>query len=222
MPLASLGNLHEVNDRSPGRGPRSFVQPGGGGPDYLTQRADWSPVDLQNSLGKLLRGRAPFQMDIGVFVAGIGPRMSFKRVERPPSFPVDTPTPSVLQRGTPSALLGEQTVVYLAAVRSLLDEDKIGEARHVLEAAPLELLSQPVMRRLKGLLLPPRITISDRRDSDRTREYKWLRENRQAHRGEWVALEGEHVLASARSLKELRERLSDLGPARPPLIHHLQ
>ncbi|MBI2160203.1 MAG: tetratricopeptide repeat protein [Candidatus Rokubacteria bacterium] len=126
--------------------------------------------------------------------------------------------------GTSSTLFDEtrsKLVPYLALVRSLLERDEIAAARNVLDAVPLDASDQPEMRRLKRLLAPPRVTVSRARDVDRTREYRWLQDHWQEHRGQWVAVDGDSMLASAGSLKELRETLKALNVTRPPLVHRI-
>lgn len=112
-------------------------------------------------------------------------------------------------------------VPYLALVRRLLERDEIVAARNVLDAVPLEISDQSETRRLKRLLAPPRVTVSRARDVDRTREFRWLRDHWQDYRGRWVAVDGDTVLASADSLKELREILKALNVTRPPLVHRI-
>jgi hypothetical protein len=110
---------------------------------------------------------------------------------------------------------------YLAFARSLLDRDQIEAARLVLGLVPLEAVENEAARRLSRLLAPPRITATPVRDVDRACEYRWLQDNWQSFRGQWIALDGDTVLASGASLKELRERLTALRLTRPPLVHRI-
>jgi hypothetical protein len=112
-------------------------------------------------------------------------------------------------------------VPYLALVRRLLERDEIVAARNVLDAVPLDISDQSEARRLKRLLAPPRVTVTRARDVDRTREFRWLRDHWQDYRGRWVAVDGDTVLASADSLKELRRTLKELNVTRPPLVHRI-
>jgi len=223
MQLANAGSLNEPSNHSPRqlRGSR-FAQVAGAGSDYLAHRTGSAPVGPRNSFDEIRHGQVHLGVGATMAIAGGGSADLFEHLERhSPAYPSRL-TADVLQSATLGALSGGQTTPYLAVVRNLLDQDQIGAARDVLDAVPLELLSRPVMQRLKRLLAPPRVTVSAHRDADRTREYSWLRDHWQAHRGQWVALEGDRLVASARSLKELRERLFQLQSDRPPLIHHLQ
>ena len=109
---------------------------------------------------------------------------------------------------------------YLAEVRQLVEREQIAEARKLLDAAPPSLSDEPSLRRWRSLLAPPRVTATQRRDTDRRREYTWLRTHGLEYRGQWVALDAGRLLAAAPSLRELRERLKDCS-ARFPLVHHI-
>jgi len=117
--------------------------------------------------------------------------------------------------------LNTPIVPYLALVRGLLDRDDIGAARKVLEAVPLDVAECRDVQRLRKVLAPPRVSVSVTRDADRRREYRWLRDHWQEYRGQWVALDGDRVVAAGISLKELRERLRALHLVTPPLVHRL-
>jgi len=91
----------------------------------------------------------------------------------------------------------------------------------MLEAAPISILSDRMVMRLRDLLAPPRIKPVQKLDVDRTAEYAWLRNEGHKHRGRWVALEGNTLLAEAPTLKELRQGLKTMTLVRPPLLHRM-
>jgi hypothetical protein len=107
------------------------------------------------------------------------------------------------------------------AVRGLIESERLTAARRVLNAAPSYILSDPLVVRLRSILAPPVVNRVDKRDVDRSREYEWLRTEGYKYRGRWVALEDNHLLASAPSLRELRESLKAMALARPPLLHRV-
>jgi hypothetical protein len=109
---------------------------------------------------------------------------------------------------------------YLGLIRGLVQRDQISEARRLLEALPSE-LEQPAVRRLRRLLAPPKINASVAVDTDRRLEYEWLRLHGQEYRGQWVAVAGGQLIASARTLKELLQTLRPLNLASRPLVHRL-
>jgi hypothetical protein len=102
-------------------------------------------------------------------------------------------------------------------IRSLLAEGQIWEAQKLFNASG-DLL--PADSKLREILSPPRITLSDERDVDRTPEYNWINTQADAYQGKWVALVGEDLVASSDSLKELLAKLDQLRFEREPLIHH--
>lgn len=124
----------------------------------------------------------------------------------------------------PSSRLSDQGTAsvtfypYATRIRSLLEEGRISEAQALLAiAGPLV----PLDSKLREVLAPPRIRAVDRRDTDRSSDFEWLRANGAQYRGQWVALEGGQLVAAAPSLKELREQLSGLPDTARPLIHRI-
>jgi len=103
-------------------------------------------------------------------------------------------------------------------IRSLLAEGQIWEAQKLFNTSG-DLL--PADSKLREILSPPRITLSDERDVDRTPEYNWINTQADAYQGKWVALVGESLVASSDTLKELLSELRSRHFERQPLIHHL-
>ena len=103
-------------------------------------------------------------------------------------------------------------------IRSLLLEGRIRDAHEALEAAGPD---APVDPKLREVLSPPKIKRSDKRDVDRSAEFRWLDANSAQFRGQWVALVGETLVASASSLHVLLSDLKANPPLGKPLIHHL-
>lgn len=123
-------------------------------------------------------------------------------------------------RSQPSTGLvgGISSFPYADLIRELLGEGRILAARSLFEFAR-DLIPQD--SNLVKALAPPRIRRSDRRDVDRSAEFRWLHLNGPQHRGEWVALVGDRLVASATTLSELLSELKAHPPAGKPLIHHL-
>lgn len=109
----------------------------------------------------------------------------------------------------------------LANLRHLIDGDHLAAARVLLDATPLSVLNDPLVMKLRAVLAPPVVTRLQRHDVDRHREYEWLRTEGPRHRGRWVALEGNTVVASAPTLRKLRDQLRSRRTERPPLIHRI-
>ena len=113
------------------------------------------------------------------------------------------------------------TVPFVMAVRRLIEAEQLVAARQMLASAPTHILTDPLVTRLRSLLAPPVVKRVQRRDVDRTREYEWLETDGHKYRGRWVALDGDRLLASASSLRELREELKTVAFTHPPLLHRV-
>lgn len=116
---------------------------------------------------------------------------------------------------------GRDRVSHVAALRELIKKEHISEARRMLEALPIRATEEPAITRLRRLLSPPDVRRSERRDFDRHREYRWLREHARGYRGQWVALDEDRLIAAAPTLRELRAHLRQLRLDRAPLLHRL-
>jgi hypothetical protein len=124
-----------------------------------------------------------------------------------------------LQRSEPP--MEPEALPFLVAARRLIELDKVGPAKQMLDAAPAYILSDPMVAKLRAILAPPLITRVRKRDVDRTAEYEWLRTQGSKHRGRWVALQGKALLAEATTLRDLCRALEALTLVHPPLLHRV-
>lgn len=139
-------------------------------------------------------------------------------------------------RQPPSTLAKKRTVVssrrespkpepdvqpFVIAIRGLIESEQLPAARQMLNAAPAYILSDPLVVKLRSVLAPPIVKPVDKRDVDRNEEYEWLRTEGHKYRGCWVALDGNNLLAVARTLRELQETLKARDLTRPPLLHRV-
>jgi hypothetical protein len=109
---------------------------------------------------------------------------------------------------------------YAARIRALIEGERLVQARVLLREA---LEANPHDRGLLGLeevLRAPKARTREITDSDRSQEFEWIRANRDAYRGRWVALQGDRLVADAGSFAELQNRIRDLEKA--PLVHRIQ
>jgi hypothetical protein len=126
------------------------------------------------------------------------------------------------QHAHSTAALQEPDVLSrLTAIRDLIQKDHILTARRMLDLIPAAASEEPAVARLRRVLTPPTVRPSARTDVSRSQAYEWLRRHAHEHRGRWVALGEDGLIASAPTLKELRTRLETLAPAQQPLIHKL-
>jgi len=112
-------------------------------------------------------------------------------------------------------------VPYLALVRSLVEGDKIEAARKLLAVALRRAPAARELLKVADVLAPARVESVSRTDRERSQEYSWLKRNAAAYAGRWVAVDGEQLVASASTLKELLEQIRQLNRSHPPLVHRL-
>lgn len=107
---------------------------------------------------------------------------------------------------------------YVSVIWSLVEAQQLRKARALLKLVP----NAPEYARLKKLLSLPVSSSSERKDFDRSAEYKWLAENAKSYAGKWVAVSGDSLLATADTLKALRQEVRKLAPPRTPLLHYVE
>ena len=112
-------------------------------------------------------------------------------------------------------------IPYAEIIRSLIEADRIGTARGLLAVALQQEPVDPDCLALARVLAAPTIRSKPATEVDRGREYRWLDAHGSAHRGRWVAVEGDTLLASAATLRDLLGMLASRSVASRPLIHTL-
>lgn len=111
---------------------------------------------------------------------------------------------------------------YVPRIRRLVEEDKVGAARKLVEEALRENPDEPYLAYWKEVLSPARfLGVNPARDFDRSAEIRWLEEHWPEYRGEWVALLGEELLAHG-TLKEVSARLDKEFPGAPVLLEYIE
>jgi hypothetical protein len=121
-----------------------------------------------------------------------------------------------LKRETP-----EDERSYVERIQDLLEEGNLSSARALVHEALERGADEEGLSLLQEILAPPRITRSQETDADRAPELRWLDANWTAYRGEWVALEGERLLAHSPDLSQVVAVLREAKPQRSPLLHHI-
>lgn len=71
---------------------------------------------------------------------------------------------------------------------------------------------------LNGEIPPARIVSIGDSFNDRAREYQWLKEHRREYIGQWVALEGDQLIAHGNNAKEVFEKADFLGVELPLVL----
>jgi hypothetical protein len=128
---------------------------------------------------------------------------------------------TVQQRTASPAIQRPDVLPLVTTIRDLIQDEQITAARRMLDLVPPGALEEPAIIRLRRALVPPTVTRSSRKDIDRTRAYEWLRQHAREYSGQWVAVAEDGVVATAPTLKELKQRLDQIRPTQSPLIHRL-
>ena len=115
----------------------------------------------------------------------------------------------------------ENMEITFRVALSLMEREQITLARKALDALPVGLLADPIIIRLRKMLAVPITKTSQKRDTDRTLDYQWIRDHAQDYRGQWVALDNGQLLGAAPSLRELLDRVKPLHSELRPLLHQI-
>lgn len=111
---------------------------------------------------------------------------------------------------------------YGSLIRTLLEKEQVGAARKLLSIALRDAPPELDLWTLAKVLAPARVSAVAKTDVDRTREYRWLKAHGPAYPGQWVALDGDRLLAHSDSLKELLSEVKRLRLEQPPLVHRVE
>jgi hypothetical protein len=111
---------------------------------------------------------------------------------------------------------------YAAIVRALVEYEQLGAARSLVSYALRETPADSYIEKIYKLLSPPLVNPVPETDNNRVSEYQWLISHATDYRGRWVAIEGEHLIAHAASLKDLLAIVRIAQPHRRPLIHRVE
>ena len=142
---------------------------------------------------------------------------ALRAVVRSVSHDVDVLNQMRARRNIASSVAGSSTP-YVSVIWTLVQAQQLRKARSLLKLVP----DSSEHAKLSKLLSAPVTSASSRKDFDRSAEYHWLTQNAKNYVGRWVAVSGKNLLATARTLKELREELKKTQAQRPPLLHYVE
>jgi hypothetical protein len=128
----------------------------------------------------------------------------------------------VLTKAVEPQALERDVLPFLMAVRRCIEAEQLSAAREMFEVASAQVLTNPLVARLRSLVAPPVVRRVEKQDVDRSLEYEWLRTESHKYRGQWVALQGDQLVAMAPTLRELRETLRAQPLTHAPLIHRIE
>lgn len=118
--------------------------------------------------------------------------------------------------------VGLGSVPFVSMIRSLIESERLLAARSLTALALQTSSASTELLELGRVLGPAKVARKPSRDIARGREYAWLRQYGRAYRGQWVALDGDRLVGTGGSLRELLAKLEGLGLARSPLVHRCE
>ncbi len=107
------------------------------------------------------------------------------------------------------------------SIRALLDQQQLQKARRTAALAAEDHPDHPWLVQANRVLNPKRMVARPAKGRGRAREFAWLRQNAEAHRGRWVALLGDDLIASTETFQEVQRALRERELDGPPLVHYL-
>lgn len=112
--------------------------------------------------------------------------------------------------------------ILLERARRLLSQERTQDARELLECGSANHPDDEQIADLLCAISPGRVRNRTGTTVDRKREMLWIRKYGRDYRGQWVALQGDRLVASADELKSLIEKVGDLNNLKdPPLIQRV-
>jgi uncharacterized protein DUF5678 len=111
---------------------------------------------------------------------------------------------------------------YESRIQKLVEEDRVGGARKLVEEALRESPDDPTLLSWKEVLAPGRVFGSRPVNLEGTAEERWFAAQAGQYSGQWVAVLGENLLAHAPTLQELSTKLKKLAPRNLPVVHHIE
>jgi hypothetical protein len=111
---------------------------------------------------------------------------------------------------------------YRAAISAALNNESLRGAQRAAAEGHAKFPDDPELARLDRLLTSrPARSFKGPPVPDRTEAYKWLDENGEAYRGQWIALGDKGLLAASPDFNELVSTLKAMSPEVLPLLIHL-
>ena len=116
---------------------------------------------------------------------------------------------------------GSQPSVFLENAKRLLNSQRIRDARDTLQrGAELHPRDKKIAHLLRAIS-PGRVTQVEGTAPNRSREAAWIRRHGDKYQGQWVAVNGNDLVATATSLNTLLEKLKrQNGKGNSPLVHY--
>jgi len=105
-------------------------------------------------------------------------------------------------------------------IRETLEQGQLQDARALAMWASASRPDSEPLARWAALLKPARARVAGPASGRRRRaEATWLRQHASGYAGQWVALDGDRLIAAGASLSEIRRKLRETGCAEQALLH---
>lgn len=113
----------------------------------------------------------------------------------------------------------EEARSYVERIRDLVQRGDVPGARALVAEATAKDVQEERLPYWREVLAPAKVLSVGgvSLEPDRSREERWLEENAEAYRNQWVALDGDTLLAHAPTFSELMKALDEIKPVRRPL-----
>jgi hypothetical protein len=111
---------------------------------------------------------------------------------------------------------------YRERIRELVEADRVKAARELLAEALKRGDHGEDLSGWQRVLAPAKtLKVGGELDVDRTLDFRWLDENEEAYRGQWVALRVGELLACAETLEEVLATLENNPRGKRALLHRI-
>lgn len=111
---------------------------------------------------------------------------------------------------------------YGSRIQKLVEQDRVGGARLLVEEALRERPNDPDLLSWNEILAPGRVFGRKPVNFDGTVEQRWIAKEAGRYKDQWVAVLGDELLAHAPTLQELSTKLKQLAPKNLPVVHHVK
>ena len=117
---------------------------------------------------------------------------------------------------------GQKAFVLLAQAKKLLIEQRIQDARRILQSGTHQYPKDTGIARLLRAISPGQVTKVKSETANGNQEIAWIRQHGKKYQGKWIAVRNSELLASSRTLKSLLDKLKQLkGKVEPVTIQYI-
>ncbi len=117
---------------------------------------------------------------------------------------------------------GQKAFVILAQAKKLLNEQRIQDARRILQSGTHQYPNDTGIARLLRAISPGQVTKVKSEAASGNQEIAWIRQHGKKYQEQWIAVRNSELLASSRTLKSLLDKLKQRkGKVEPVTIQYI-